>query len=204
VQPPYDTLLPPGKLPILKSVRYTDAALQAFFRTASGMNWFRNTLFVITSDHTALADDYYYKTRAGIYAIPLAFFDPEDSTTVSYGLTVQQADILPSVMDYLGYPAPFFAFGSSIFDTTARHCAVNFLHGTYQLLQDDHSFIFDTLNGSQLYDLRIDPLQFHDIISTDPRRAVSMELQLKALLQQYNSSLLENRMQAGSPLSSSR
>ncbi|MFM2206712.1 MAG: hypothetical protein RL213_687 [Bacteroidota bacterium] len=204
VQPPFDTLLPAGKLPILKSVRYTDAALQSFFRTASGMPWFRNTLFVITSDHTALADDYYYKTRAGIYAIPLAFFDPKVATPASCGLTVQQADILPSVMDYLDYPVPFFALGSSIFDAKERHCAVNFLHGTYQLLQDDHSFIFDTLNGSQLYDLRKDPLQFHDIISSEPRRAATMELQLKAMLQQYNSSLLENRMTASPQLSSSR
>ena len=49
-------------LPIHKCIRYTDNALRQFFNKAKTMPWYKNTIFVITSDHTNMSDHAYYQT----------------------------------------------------------------------------------------------------------------------------------------------
>ena len=84
----------------------------SFFATASQQAWFRNTLFVITPDHCSPqgSDGYYYGGIGG-FAIPVLFYAPGDAAlTGKINAPVQQLDILPSVLDYLHYDKPFFAF----------------------------------------------------------------------------------------------
>jgi membrane-anchored protein YejM (alkaline phosphatase superfamily) len=197
-------LLPEGKLPILKSVRYTDIALREFFRSAENEPWFSNTLFVITSDHTSLADDPFYKTRAGIYSIPLLFFDPAGINGSGTEQTAQQIDVVPSVLHLLGYPEAFFSFGSDLFNPDAPRFAVNFLQGTYQLIEADHSLVLDTLHPPSLFDLKEDPLQLIDRSAEDTVRARNMEYRMRAFIQQYNTALLENKMHVNSTESDKR
>ena len=49
-------------LPIQKCIRYTDMAIGKFFASASKQKWFKNTIFVLTSDHTNQSDHAQYKT----------------------------------------------------------------------------------------------------------------------------------------------
>ena len=52
-------------LPIHKCIRYTDMAIGRFFREAAKQPWYRNTIFVITSDHTNQSDHAQYQTDLG-------------------------------------------------------------------------------------------------------------------------------------------
>src|SRR5207244_1754677 len=95
---------------------------------ASKMSWYKNTLFVITSDHTALAEYPFYRSRVGMYSIPILYFVPGDSSLSGKSIkTTQQIDILPSIMDYLNYDQNYFAFGKSVFDSSTGEFAVNYL-----------------------------------------------------------------------------
>jgi phosphoglycerol transferase MdoB-like AlkP superfamily enzyme len=190
----YRKLFPTGTLPIHQSVRYTDESLRQFFSAASRQPWFSNTLFVITADHTALAEDIFYKTRAGIYAIPMIYYIPGDNLKGKSKRTTQQIDIVPSVLDYLNYPETFFALGTSVFENKGNGFAVNFLNGTYQLIQDNYSFVLDTLTGSKLYSLDKDPLQRTNIYLTENSRGQKMDSTIKAILQQHNRAMIENKM----------
>ena len=190
----YKKLFPKGTLPIHQSVRYTDESLRQFFSSASRQPWFSNTIFVITADHTALAEDNFYKTRAGIYAIPVLYYAPGDNLTGTSNRTTQQIDIVPSVLDYLNYRETFFALGSSVFNSTENGYAVNFLNGTYQLIQDNYSFILDTLTGSKLYNLVADPLQRTSIYPSETTKVQKMDSLIKAILQQHNRAMIENKM----------
>ena len=72
----YKKVFPEEGIVIHKCIRYTDNALRKFFNKAKTMPWYKNTLFVITSDHTNLSDHAYYQTDLGGFCSPIIFFDP--------------------------------------------------------------------------------------------------------------------------------
>lgn len=183
-----------GTLPIHKSVQYTDYSLRSFFKYASKQEWYPNTLFIITTDHTALAEHSFYFGRVGMYAIPQIFFRPDGSLKAVDQRVTQQIDIYPSVLDYLNYDKPYFAFGNSVFDSTSERFAVNFINDTYQYIQDDYSLILDTFQGNILYNYVEDHLLRNNLIAKDSIRAHEMEKKLKAFIQIYNNALIGNKM----------
>lgn len=183
-----------GTLPIHKSVQYTDYALKSFFEYASKQSWFSKTLFVITSDHTTLSENAFYQGRVGMYAIPQIYFMADGSLSGSNEKVTQQINILPSILDYLHYDKEYFAFGTSVFDSSANHFAVNFINGTYQYISGDYSLILDTLQENFLYNYKTDPVLKNNLIMTNIQKSEEMEKQVKAIIQVYNSSLINNKM----------
>lgn len=188
-----------GALPILKSIRYTDKALGEFFETAQEMPWYNNTLFVFTADHAAQAVERIYNSTTGMYAIPIAFYHPSDSLFKGIDSTVaQQIDIMPTVLDYLGYPKPFFAFGESLFNASVPHRAISFVNGMYQLIEGDYVMVFNGKKVTSFYNLKQqDEKQGVDTPDkiTDPITKgifTAMETSLKAILQTYNYCLINN------------
>lgn len=191
--------LPKGALPVHQSVAYTDVALQKFFATASQQGWYSNTLFIITADHCSPQNSGgYWDSPAGRYAIPVLFYAPADNSLQGrYNEYTQQIDILPTAMDYLGWPKPFFAFGNSIFSRAQNRFVVNELSGDYSWLQ----------NGNLLQTHDVKPYAFYDVIkdsacgtnkfSAGNSIADSALLQLKAFIQQYRSALIHNKMWVG-------
>jgi phosphoglycerol transferase MdoB-like AlkP superfamily enzyme len=189
-----------GKLPILKSIRYTDYALGAFFKTAQQMPWYKNTLFVFTADHAAQAVDMIYNSTTGMFAIPIAFYTESDTTLKGMDNTVaQQIDIMPTVLDYLGYPKPFFAFGESLLNSTSSHKAVCFVNGIYQLVEGDYVMLFNSKHVISFYNRNnqdenqgIDsPYSLSDTAQQIVFR--NMEATIKAIVQTYNNCLINNR-----------
>jgi arylsulfatase A-like enzyme len=106
---------------IERGIAYADDALRSFFQTASQQDWFRHTLFVITADHSYMAcrDSLgFYDRNLGLFAIPVLFYHPGRSNEARWDTTLfQQSDIPATVLDYLGYPSPFFSYGKSAFDS---------------------------------------------------------------------------------------
>jgi phosphoglycerol transferase MdoB-like AlkP superfamily enzyme len=126
VPPPHDEQLADGPLPIHKSVRYADLALRKFFESARQTPWYDNTLFVITADHTpADHSNNLFSTTLGLFRVPIIFYHPKGTlpTGRSYRV-VQHADILPSVLDYLGLLGTtkfaLLPFGKSVFDDASE------------------------------------------------------------------------------------
>ncbi len=115
----YRDTFPKGKLEIHESVGYVDNALKNFFKVAQKEDWFNNTLFVITADHTSISNQYYFQKTLGSYAVPIIFYQAKDSLLQGESLELaQHIDIMPSVLDYLHYDKSFYALGSSVFNPT--------------------------------------------------------------------------------------
>ncbi len=186
----YKNIFKEGTLPIHKSIRYADYSLSKFFSYASMQQWYKNTLFVITADHTALTEKQFYMNRQGLYSIPLIFFSPTDSLKYKQSKTTQQIDILPSIMSYLNFDKPFFAFGQSVFNDSLEGFAINYLNDSYQLIQDNKALIYDGNNSNEFIQFK-DETSTHYSIKPD---SITMNLKMKAFIQQYNSSLINNRM----------
>lgn len=182
-----------GPLPIHESVGYADHALKHFFETASGQPWFSNTLFVITADHTGPSITPFYQNKAGMYAIPLLFYMPGKIPPGQSDISCQQADIFPSILDFLHYEIPFYAFGNSVFDTLANHTAYNYLDGIYQLVENGTIIQFDgnITNGLFLY--TEDSLLVNNQMNYKKELTHRMEQKLKAIIQQYNNRMINNK-----------
>lgn len=183
-----------GNLPIYQSIGYTDFALKKFFKTVSAKPWFDSTLFVITADHTSESIYPQYQTRAGMYAIPLFFYQHKSKLKGENKIITQQDDILPSVLDYLNYDGSFIAFGESVFDSLSSHFAINFVNESYQLIYENYSFIFDGSSGISLYDLKSDSLMKNNILGNQSSVNKELEEKIKAIIQSYNRRLIKNEM----------
>lgn len=183
-----------GSLPVQQVVRYADYSLAGFFHSVRHEEWFFNTLFVITADHTSEGYFPYYTSHVGQYAVPLIFYKPGGGLRGIRAEIAQQTDIVPSVLGFLGYPEPFIAFGNDLFNDNADHFSVNYLTGTYTLIRDGYSLEFDGERTTSLFNLKKDPLQLHNLAGKEPNKQEPLEAFLKAYLQQYNNRMIENRL----------
>ncbi|MBL4735763.1 MAG: LTA synthase family protein [Flavobacteriales bacterium] len=190
----YDQIFKDGSMPIHKSIQYADFALGRFFKEAAKSRWFDNTLFVITADHSAQAEDAYYKNRVGMYAIPLLFYHPAGALQGLSMRITQQADILPSVLDYVGYGSKFIAFGNSVFDESQAGFAVNYLNGLHQLIQGTYVMHFDGKKTVGLYNYEMDRNLSGNLADKQPEVRKLMERLLKGIIQSYNYRLVNNQL----------
>ena len=183
----------PDKL--IRAVRYADFALGEFFKTASAQPWFKNTLFIFSADHTAAEQSKLSVTRVGLFRIPIIFYHPGDTSLHGRSKRVtQQTDIMPSVIDYLGIDKPFLAFGSSVFQENTFTFADNYLGGIYQYFEGNYMLMFDGEKSRALYQYSLDKMLKKNILKTSEDTAAGMEHKFKAIIQQYNYRLLNNKM----------
>ena len=176
-----------GNLPIYRGIRYSDHALELFFRKASSQPWFRNTLFVLTADHTNLSEHPDYSSDYGSFRVPVIFYCPSDSTLRGHRDAIaQQSDILPSILGYLGYDKPVISFGQDLFGTPDDQTwAANYQNGMYRYYKGEWLIKFDGEQVTALYAYRKDPALRNNLRGEYPETEKQMEKELKALIQQY-------------------
>ena len=188
----YAKQFPEEGLEIHKCIRYTDQAIGRFFQTASRQPWFKNTIFVLTSDHTNMSDHAYYQTDLGGFCSPIIIYDPSQPEGQMVDKVAQQIDILPTVLGLLNYHKPYLAFGIDVLNTPAEDCwAVNYMNGTYQYVQNGYILQFDGNKTKGFYALS-DSLMQHNLIENSQFNA--MEFRLKAIVQQYMERMTQNRL----------
>ncbi|MEJ5264542.1 MAG: LTA synthase family protein [Bacteroidales bacterium] len=190
----YDSVFKSVDFPLQRCIEYTDYAIRRFFHTASRMPWYRNTLFVITADHVSLNQREEFKNPIGYFSVPIIFFQPGSKLRgIDTLLVAQQIDILPTIMHYLGYSKPYFAFGQDLFDTSyANKFAVNYLNGVYRLYHKNYMIEFNGTQALHLYDFRRDSLLQHDLLGKDPAVDREMTDLIKAFIQQYKNRMIDN------------
>ena len=182
------------ELPIHKSIRYTDYALRRFFHEASKEAWFKNTVFILTGDHTNMSNHAEYKSGINQFSVSLIIYDPSGDITpgMREGIA-QQTDILPTVLGIVGYDKPYLAFGSDLLHTPAKDLwAVNYLDGAYQYCKGDYVIQFDGEKTTGVFRLT-DYAMKHNLKGTVAEER-QMERELKAVIQQYIDRMIDNRL----------
>ncbi len=183
-----------GKLDIEQCVSYTDYALKNFFESAKQTTWYKNTLFVLTADHTGVSTDPFYSNNIGNFAIPIIYFKPESNLTGRDSTLTQQIDIMPSVLDYLHYPRTYFSFGKSVFDTTQSHFALTFNNGIFHFIKNDYALEFDGNKAVNLYHYTTDSLFADNLLQSKTDVTKEMDKEIKAIIQSYQQHLIKNTM----------
>lgn len=175
-----------GNLPIYKVVRYSDNALRLFFENARKQPWYDNTLFILTADHTNLTEHPDYQSDFGLFRVPVIFFDPSEEIKGHRECLVQQADIMPSVLDYLGFDGQFISFGQSVFSTSDEEMWVaNFQNDIWMYYKGDYAIQFDGTRVLGMYRYKEDILFSENLVGSEPETESQMEKELKAIIQQY-------------------
>ena len=169
---------------ILKCVRYTDNALKNFFKTAEKQDWYKNTLFVITADHTNASLHKEYLTDAGLFRVPIIFYRPTEEFSEHRDCVAQQIDIMPTVLNYLNYPAPYLAFGKDLLAENNGNWAINYNNGFYQLFEGDYMIQFDGKIPLALYNYKTDPLLKDNLLNKISVQEEMLE-KCKAIIQEY-------------------
>ena len=186
--PPYNlpenyTKLVNKEIGIKETIKYTDHSMREFFKKIKNQKWFRNTIFIITADHTASTNyNKKYKNKIGRYAIPLIIFKGDSSLQGINTNIVQQIDIMPTILKMINYQKSYFAFGKSMFDES---WGANFLNNEYRLITDNQIIINKSENYSSFSDW-----------STSQKVKIDNNYKdlLKAIKQDYNNRMTNNNL----------
>lgn len=173
----YEGHFPQGTIPLHQCVAYTDFALRRFFDYASQQPWFDNTLFVLTADHTNQLTTPEYRNTRGLFAVPIAFYSPARlAPDVRSQGAVSQIDIMPSVLYFLGYDKPYFAFGEDCLTQPKKHpWAVIYNHPLFEILSPESEVVLNERTPA------------------NEEEAVMLRY-LKAFIQQYTDRMINNQL----------
>lgn len=190
----YEGKFPKSDFPLQECVGYTDYALRKFFETAARSPWFDSTLFVITADHVSINQRQEFRNDLGYFSVPIIFYQPGSDLRGMDTLTyAQQIDVMPTVLDYVGFSGDYLAFGKDLLDPQAPNFAFNCLERSYRLYEGGRFMIHDGKQVVSLYDLNSDAGLKHNLAGQDSCQA-GMERRLEAFLQQYKNRVIEDRL----------
>ena len=183
-----------GPAPIVEVVGYTDFALRELFHQISSSPWFKNTLFVITADHTNESIHPVFQNNFGSYCIPIIFYTPGGDLKGIKNRIAQQIDIMPTVLSYLNYDKEYIAFGNNLLDDSSESFAFNTNGSDYHLYMKDHILEMIDNKSIGLFNYKDDKFLEKSLLGNEPELQLQMEEKLKAIIQTYNSRLIDNNM----------
>ena len=100
---------------------------------------------------------------------------------------------MPTILGMLGYSKEYIAFGIDVLNTPAEDTwAVNYLNGIYQYVKYGYVLQFDGTHTKAVYSLT-DRLMKNNLKGKTPIES-QMELELKAIIQQYMLRMTQNRL----------
>jgi arylsulfatase len=167
-----------------------DEQLAALFAALRRRHLLEKTLIVLAADHgEELFDHGHYGhcrdlAFETVLRTPLVLWIP-GVTPARRGALAENLDLVPTVLDYLGAPAPGLTFdGVSLRPAVERDAAVHrrsfALQGMSRVVYDGrHKLIFDlATGGARLFDLRTDPKERTDLFAQRPAEARPLQAAL--------------------------
>ena len=160
-------------------------------------------MFVITADHTNEISLPEYANAKGLFEVPIAFLSPRwNHGKLEESYAVSQTDIMPSILSYLEYNKPYFAFGQDILTQPKQTpYAICYNHPVFQIFSDSLLIQYDGESTTAVYKYQEDPLLEHNIA---PQTDHEMLRYLQAYIQQYINRLINNQLTIDTNGNSSR
>ncbi len=130
----YEKALPFHEKTIQRSIGYTDIALRKFFAYAATKNWFKNTVFVITGDHTSHGVLEYFYCPSGRYEVPFLVYN-SGNVPQKISKSTSQCDILPTLSGIMGNKINYAGLGRNAVDSTYEGYSMHYDKGLYYMIQ---------------------------------------------------------------------
>lgn len=186
-----------GRLPSHQSITYVDYSLKKFFKKVSKEPWYNETVFFFIADHWAKIPGIIENSMVGKYQIPAFMHIPSEPNKVIVNELFQQLDVVPTLLDVLGYKGSVMSFGKSIFNTNEPYrYTINEYESIYQIIDKEYVLTYNEKleKSTSLYKYIDDKKLLNNILLEEPERAQTMEKYVKANIQQYNNSLINNKL----------
>lgn len=190
----YEGKFPKGTVPMHQAAGYTDYAFRKFFEAASKEPWFKNTIFVITADHSNQIAYDEYKKVVNRHATPILIYKPDNSLNgVNHDLC-QQIDIYPTILDMIGYDKPFMSWGRSLVgDKQVKPFVISYFASRYMFQQGNYICTFDGKQTLGFYDINDKGLE-HNLIDKKNKEMEAVETACKAFLQDYFERIIDKKL----------
>lgn len=190
----YKGIFPEGELPIHKTIGYTDFSLKKFFDAIKNKDWFKNTVFVFTADHSSNCVDPKYSTIIGRFEIPIFIYDPSGTIKGKNLEYFQHCDITPTILDLLGINTNIISFGKDYHQK--KRFLVGYSRNSYFIMKNNFVLLFDGEKSTGLYDYNADIYLFNNLLNQKDyiNKQLTLEQKLKAIIQQHNNRLIENKL----------
>jgi uncharacterized sulfatase len=181
---------PKGTLPIHESIGYADYSLQEFFKSAAEKSWFKETIFIITGDHTSLSDNPAYGNLSGRYRVPIIFYEPNGRLPKSVETKVaSHIDITPTIFGLLGLEFhPDWLLGGPLFDPNWSGRFIQYEYGTWFYLDQSLQLLINEDGKTDFFAAKDRSLSSRNANYDDPERLRF----LKASRQYFINGLLAN------------
>lgn len=105
----------------LNSLAYSDWSLGEFMKAAKREPWFDKTVFIFAADH---ASNYEQNVSVEKFHIPLVIYAPKLFEPQTIKDVASHFDLLPTIIDILGFKNKFSAAGDSIFRKKEHYAIV--------------------------------------------------------------------------------
>jgi phosphoglycerol transferase MdoB-like AlkP superfamily enzyme len=178
-----------GESDFEKVLRYSDFSLQQFFALAKSQDWFENTIFIITADHTI------YTERNNLFEmfhIPLLIYSPKDIQPRIISDVGTHVDILPTVLDLLKITSTHASMGRSLLDSSTHPFAVEIVGPYYTFFDNQYLYLNNFDNSAELYDYHASNFPQNNSIKENKAKAEEFSLKLKAYIQSVTKAVNED------------
>jgi phosphoglycerol transferase MdoB-like AlkP superfamily enzyme len=184
---------PEGPIPILKAIAYADDSVRKFFEKAEKEPWYKDTLFILTPDHTQLNYKPEFANDVSKYKIPVLFFHPSLKLPMTDPeMIVQQIDIPASILDFLGIDtAKPLPNTSSAFRAGDKAATVR-LDTKYMLIAKDYFLDWSLGKDILMFDMK-DAAESKPLSEPADRKEL-LENKLKANIEYFNNGMLDNKL----------
>lgn len=135
-------------------VKYTDYSLKLFFEMAKKQSWYKDTVFVIVSDHCASSAG---KTELPMdkYRIPGMIFSEGFIPPQHFDQLMSQIDVMPTLFGLLNFNYQSKFLGQNVFDKNFQPKAYIATYQDLGLIKDNHLTIISPTKKVKQYSLRL-------------------------------------------------
>ncbi|WP_313028144.1 LTA synthase family protein [Soonwooa sp.] len=134
-------------------VKYTDYSIKKFFEMAKKQDWYKNTIFVIVSDHCASSAG---KTELPMdkYRIPALIFSEGLVQPKEVSTLMSQIDVMPTLFGLMNFNYESQFLGQDIFKTNYQPRAYIATYQDLGLIKDNILTIISPTKKVKQYDLK--------------------------------------------------
>lgn len=136
-------------LPYLNSVKYSDYELFEYIKKCKTMPWYKNTLFVLVSDHSHATYMNHYVNSADYMHVPMLWIGGALDTAYrgkTFDRICSQIDVFPTLAYQLGETECDAYRGKNIFDLGTKEFAYYETNRGFGWVVPEGSMIYDALN----------------------------------------------------------
>ena len=134
---------PVGENGYLNTMKYADWSIGQFMANAEKQPWFDNTIFIFTADHATQRQKGGFLQR---FHTPLLIYSPKHIKAGETTAIGSQLDIMPTIIDFLGFDTDYAAVGTSLLKKPAGF-AFTTQGGTAIALINDHAYLRHSLKN---------------------------------------------------------